>query len=183
MLLDENMERIVRIFQKEFHLGYVERDPVKYVKRYPGEIDWAGRLFKYLGLAELDKQSPLGWRSTPLLVNLMNKQPARKSKSSSKPIPMMNKLVVDLLQDAVIGDESYKVHGSVLCLGFNVLKELGLMREDREGDIGATPRLIRLFVDAYYDRLADEMIKGKYPVFPPGRPRDELVFAPVVRPK
>src|ERR1700730_5977700 len=65
MLLDENMERIVCIFQKEFHLGYVERDPVKYVKRYPGEIDWAGHLFKYLGLAELDKQSPLGWRPTP----------------------------------------------------------------------------------------------------------------------
>jgi hypothetical protein len=166
-MFDQDTQRIVRIFQKEFHLGYVERDPVKYVKRYPGEIDWAGHLFKYLGLAELDKQSPLGWRPTPLLVDLMNKQPARKSKPSSKPIPVLNKLIIDLLQDAVIGDESYKVHGSVLRVGFNALQELGLVRENWEGEIGATPRLLHLFAEAYYDRLHDEIIKGKYPVFPP----------------
>ena len=77
---------------------------------------------------------------------------------------MLNKLIVNLLQDAVIGDESYKVSGSVLSLGYKVLQELGLVREDPEGDIGATPRLILLFAEAYYDRLADEMIKGKYPV-------------------
>jgi hypothetical protein len=183
MVLDENMERIVRIFQKDFHLGYVERDPVKYVKRYPGEVDWAGRLFKYLGLAELDKKSPLGWRPTPLLVDLMNKQPARKCKPSTKPIPVLNKLIIDLLYDAVIGDKSYEVHGSVLNLGFNALQVLGLVRENWEGQLGAMPRLLHLFAEAYYDRLNDEMIKGKYPVFPPDQPRDELVFAPVVCPK
>jgi hypothetical protein len=70
---------------------------------------------------------------------------------------------VNLLQDAVIGDERHKVSGGVLSLGFKVLQEVGLMRRDPEGDIGATPRLLLLFAEAYYDRLADEMAKGDYP--------------------
>ena len=162
-MFDQDTQRLVGIFQKVFHLSYVERDQVKYVKRYARHIEWAGRLFEYLGLAKPDKQSPLGWRPTPLLLDLMNKQSARKSKPSHKPIPMLNKLIVDLLQDAVMGDERYKVSGGVLSLGFKVLQELGLMRQDGEGDTGATPRLLHLFAGAYYDRLANEMAKGDYP--------------------
>jgi hypothetical protein len=85
------------------------------------------------------------------------------SKPSHKAISMLDKLIVNLLQDAVMGDESYKVFGGVLSLGFKALQELGLLRQDREGEIGATPRLLELFADGYYDRLADEMAKGKYP--------------------
>ena len=39
----------------------------------------------------------------------MNKQPVRKSKPSQKPIPILNKLIVDLTEDAVMGDECDKV--------------------------------------------------------------------------
>jgi hypothetical protein len=98
-----------------------------------------------------------------LLLDLMNKQLARKSKSSRKPTPMPNKLIVDLLHDAVMGDERHKVSGGVLNLGFKVLRDLGLMRRDPEGDIGAAPRLLHLFAQPYYDRSADEMVKGDYP--------------------
>ena len=63
----------------------------------------------------------------------------------------------------LIGDERYKVSGSVLSLGYKALQEFGLMRRDLEGDIGATPRLLHLFAEAYYDRLANEMTKGDYP--------------------
>ena len=162
-MFDQETQRLVSIFQKVFHLSYVERDQVKYVKRYAWHIEWAGRLYEYLGLAKPDKQSPLGWRPTPLLLDLLNKQSARKSKPSHKPIPMLNKLIVDLLQDAVIGDERYKVSGNVLSLGYKALQEPGLMRRDLEGDIGATPRLLHRFAEAYYDRLANEMAKGDYP--------------------
>ena len=89
-MFDQETQRLVSIFQKVFHLSYVERHQVKYVKRYARHIEWAGRLFEYLGLAKPDKQSPLGWRPTPLLLDLMNKQSARKSKPSHKPIPMLN---------------------------------------------------------------------------------------------
>jgi len=83
----------------------------------------------------------------------MNKQPVRKSKPSHKPIPILNKLIVDLTEDAVMGDERDKVGGDDLSLGYAVLQELALVREDREGYIGATPRLLHLFAEAYYDRL------------------------------
>jgi hypothetical protein len=112
-MFDQDTQRLVRIFQKVFHLSYVERDQVKYVKRYAVHIEWAGRLFEYLCLAKPDKQSPLGWRPTPVLLDIMNKQAERKSKPSRKPIPMENKLIVDLLQDAVLGDERHKVSGGV----------------------------------------------------------------------
>lgn len=162
-MLDKDTQRLVRIFQKVFNLSYVERDQVKYVKRYAWQIEWAGRLFQFLHLAKRDKRSSLGWRPTPLLLDIMNKQSDRKSKPSHKRSPMLNRLIMDLLQDAVIGGDSYKVSGGALRLGYEVLQELGLARQDREGDIGATPRLLQLFAEAYYDRLADEMVKGKYP--------------------
>jgi hypothetical protein len=72
-MFDQDTQHLVRIFQKVFHLSSVERDQVKYVKRYAGHIDWAGRLFEYLGLAKPDKQSPLGWWPTPVLLDIMNK--------------------------------------------------------------------------------------------------------------
>jgi hypothetical protein len=124
-MYDKDTQRLARIFQKVFHLSYVERGQVKYVKRYAFQIEWAGRLFEFLCLAERDRRSPLGWRPTPLLLDIMNKRSTRKSKPSHKPLPMLNTLIVDLLQDAAIGDESYKVHGSVLRLGYEVLQELG----------------------------------------------------------
>jgi hypothetical protein len=37
------------------------------------------------------------------------------------------------------------------------------MRRDPEGDIVAAPRLLHLFAEAYYGRLAAEMAKGDYP--------------------
>ena len=182
-VFDQDTQQIVRIFQKVYHVGHVERDQVKYVERYRSDIKWAGRLFKFLTLAKRDKQSPLGWRPTPLMLNILNEQSARKSKPSRKPLPVVDRLIVELLIDAVIGNESYKVHGSVLGLGFDFLQELGLMHENRQGETVATPLLIRLFALGYYNRQCDEIVKGKYPVFPPDQPRDELVFAPVVRPK
>ena len=168
-MFNQDTQRLVRIFQKVFHLRDVERDQVKYVKRYAEQIKWAGRLFEYLGLAEPDKQSPLGWRPTPLLLHVMNKQSARKSKPSKKPIPILNKLIVIFIGEAVIGDEA---HDGVLSLGYEVLHELAFVREDPEGELGATPRLIRLLVEVYYD-----------PDVPHDRRRGASLFAPIIRPK
>ena len=42
-------------------------------------------------------------------------------------------------------------------LGYEVLHELGLLREDWEGEYGPTRRLLRLFDDAYFERLARSM--------------------------
>lgn len=146
-MFDQDTQRLVRIFQKVFNLSYVERDQVKYVKRYARAIERAGRLFEYLDLARLDKQSPLGWRPTPLLLDLMNKQAGRKSKRIDKPISVVDHLLMDLLTDAILGDESHLI--GLFSLGFDVLRELGLVREDGDGNMGPTRCLLRLFEDAY----------------------------------
>jgi hypothetical protein len=96
-------------------------DQVKYVKLF-SDHRWTGRLFKFFNLAKPDKRSPLGWRPTPVLLDLMNKQLTRKSRPNRKLLPVVNKLILDLLIDAVIGDESYKVDRSVLHLGLDTLQ-------------------------------------------------------------
>ena len=57
----------------------------------------------------LDKQSPLGWRPTPLLLDIMNKQAGRKSTGIDKPISVVDHLLMDLLTDAILGDESHLI--------------------------------------------------------------------------
>ena len=37
-MFDKDTQRLVRIFQKVFNLSYVERDQVKYVKRYARQL-------------------------------------------------------------------------------------------------------------------------------------------------
>ena len=43
---------------------------------------------------------------------------------------------------------------SSCAFGFAVLREVGLLREDWEGEHGPTRRLLPLFGDAYFERLA-----------------------------
>ena len=152
-MFDKDTQRLVRIFQKVFNLSYVERDQVKYVKRYARAIERVGQLFEYLGLAKLDKQSPLGWRPTPVLLSIMNKRTVYKSKAGDKPISTADQLLMFLLTDVVLGDERHR--SGLLTFGYDVLQELGLVRENREGDCGPTPRLLELFMDGYIRHLND----------------------------
>jgi hypothetical protein len=148
-MFDSEARRLVTIFQDVFNLGDCEPDRAKYVKRHAGFIETTGRLFEYLSLAELDKESPLGWRPTPVLLYLMNEQ-ARKSTPSRKSISMQGKLLMSFLDDAAFDAESDRS----CALGYEVLRELGLLREDWEGEYAPTRRLLWLFDHAYYTRLA-----------------------------
>ena len=55
--------------------------PEKYVKTYKSDIEEAGQLFAYLGLAKPDTQSPLGWRPTPALLDVIAKRAVRRVKA------------------------------------------------------------------------------------------------------
>ena len=153
-IFDQDTQRLVRIFQRVFDPGYVELDQVKYVKQSASAIESAGQLFEYLGLAVPDKQSPLGWRPTPLLLDMINKQPSRKSRWSDKPTPTKDELLFYLMQDSVFGAGSDGHRPWSLTLGYEVLHWLGLLRDGSDGYSAPTHRLLRLFEDAYYKRLA-----------------------------
>ena len=151
--LDSDSLMMITIFQKVFHLGYVERDPVKYLKRYPGYIKYAGKLFAYLGLANVDKKSPLGWKPTGRLKKIVeNKAGSLREPRPLKTIDLKDKLIMSLLNHVVFGGLGYPdQRGS---LGYDVLHLLGLLREDRDGYMKASPVLLKLFADAYYYNLA-----------------------------
>lgn len=71
-MFDNETYLMVKIFQTILQSdGLEEPDPAKYLKLYEAEINDAGLVLEYLGLAKLDKKSPLGWRPTPLLLEII----------------------------------------------------------------------------------------------------------------
>jgi hypothetical protein len=167
-MFDNDTQLLVNIFQKVFqlrgkHTEGEELDPMKYVERYKRQIEIAGQLFGYLGLAEPHPESPLGWKPTHLLLEVIAKRAVRRSKLIDRIACEEDTLIVSLLCDAVFADASY-VDRSVCTtgLGFSVLRALGLLRETTDGDNLPTPGLQELFAGAYYARRqASRERKGK----------------------
>ena len=150
--LDSDSLMMITLFQKVFHAGYVERDPVKYLKRYANYIKYAGRLFEYLGLAHIDKESPLGWKPSERLKKIVkNKAGSLREPPPLKTISLKERLIMCLLHDLVFGRAYPDQRG---LLGYDVLHLLGLLRQDRDGWKKASPVLLELFADAYFDELA-----------------------------
>ena len=151
-MFDNDTQLMVSIFRRVFQLaGSEERVPEKYVKSYKSDIEEAGQLFAYLGLAEPDTQSPLGWRPTPALMDVIAKRAVRESKPIDRMVRAEDSLIISLLCDAAFG-EAHKRYP--LC-AFSVLTALGLAREAYNDD-WPTLQLRRLFAEAYYDRRAKE---------------------------
>jgi hypothetical protein len=151
--LDSDSLMMIPLFQKVFHAGYVERDPVKYLKRYPGYIKYAGQLFAYLGLANIDKESSLGWKPTKRLKKIVkNKAGSLREPRPLKTLDLKDHLIMSLLNDVVFGGLRYPDQRGLL--GYDVLHLLGLLRRDRDGSMKASPVLLELFADAYYYNLA-----------------------------
>jgi hypothetical protein len=151
--LDSDSLMMITLFQKVFHLSYVERDPVKYLKRYRGYIRYAGKLFAYLGLANIDKKSPLGWKPTERLKKIVeNKAGSLRKPRPLETLDLKDQLIMSLLNHVVFGGLSFPdQRGS---LGYEVLHLLGLLRRDHDGWKKASPVLLELFADAYYYNLA-----------------------------
>ena len=151
-MFDSDTQLIVSIFRRVFQLvSSEERVPERYVKTYKSDIEEAGQLFAYLGLAKPDTQSPLGWRPTPALLDVIAKRAVRGSKPIDRMVRAEDSLIISLLCDAAFG-EAHKRYP--LC-AFSVLTALGLVREGYNDDL-PTLELRRLFAEAYYDRRARE---------------------------
>jgi hypothetical protein len=139
-MFDNDTELMVSIFLKAFQLARSEeRVPEKYVQRYKSDIEEAGQLFAYLGLAKPDTQSPLGWRPTPALMDVIAKRAVRRSKPIDRMARAEDSLIISLICDAALG-ESHKRYP--LC-AFSVLTALGLVQEAYNDDLpthGVSPR-------------------------------------------
>jgi hypothetical protein len=140
---DSDTHLLVTMFQKcWFAADRIPTDPVKYVKKYKPEIKDAGLLFAYLDLAEVDPKSPLGWKPTHRLLEIIVERAEAEHRNDDH-------MTVDLLWDTVFDD--YVENGRGI-LGLYVLLGLGLMKQDDVGCWFATPELQRLFLDGYYSQ-------------------------------
>ena len=84
----------------------------------------------------------------------MDKQVVRKSKPNHRMVIDAGQLLIPLLvMPYLVTARSW----TLLTLGYEVLHELGLVREDREGDSVPTRRLLTTFCDAYYEHLANRL--------------------------
>jgi hypothetical protein len=133
---------LIGFFQQAIQVGEAEPDPAKYLKKFESDIKTTGRLFEYLGLAKADKQSPLGWKPTAPLLDLMAKSKARRSKPTRKSASLVDTLILDLMLETALGSNA----GNFCCY---VLIGLGLIVQNLENDWIPAPELLRLFDLAY----------------------------------
>src|SRR6185312_4403961 len=124
-MFDNDTQLMVSIFQRVFQLaGSVERVPETYVKTYQSDIQEAGQLFTWLGLAKPDAKSPLGWRPTHDLLDVIAKRAVRPSKPVDREVREDDSLVFSLLLDAAFGEGRDRDCPPVCA--FKVLNALGL---------------------------------------------------------
>ena len=137
---------VVKIFQRAFQLSGIEQsNPAKYVKLYEDEIKDTGLLFEYLGLAKRDKMSPLGWKPTDQLLEIIAKGPSKKK---AEPEFRGDPFMLDLLSHVVFGEDA----GQRGTFALNILFWLGLLQEDESGSEVPTLQLRNLFYDGYHVR-------------------------------
>jgi hypothetical protein len=147
---------MVSIFLNTVQLeGSEQYEPQKYAKEYEAHIKDAGLLFQYLGLAKSDSESPLGWKPTPELLEIIAERAARRIKQSSRDAGVEDTIITSLLRDLVFGEGRANTPDQYLA--FKALGKLGLMRESADGENLPTLHLRQLFAEAYRDRRANKV--------------------------
>jgi hypothetical protein len=154
-MFDNDTQLLVAIFQEVFHpekphKRFYRLVPAGYVKTYKSQIEIAGQLFEYLDLAKSDPESPLGWRPTHLLLEVIAKRAARQSKPLDRFVHVADDLTTTLLCDAVFGDLTDPSVDTGL--GFCVLRALRLLRKDKDGFDLPSLELRQLFAEAFFAR-------------------------------
>jgi hypothetical protein len=148
-MFDAETRLLLSFLLQDFEVGDVETNPAKYLKKCRPEIETTGQFLAYLGLAQADKLSPLGWKPTAPLLDLIAKSKAPRSRPTRKSASLVDTLFLDLMIDTVLGSGA----DNFCCY---VLVRLGLIVEDVDGDRTPAPHLLQLFSDAYFMRQLTE---------------------------
>ena len=94
------------------------------MRRNTSDIEEAGQLFACFGFGKPDTQSPLGWRPTPALMEIIANRAARLARPLDGMVSAEDRLIISLLCDAAFG----KAHSHYPLCAFQALRALGLAR-------------------------------------------------------
>lgn len=138
-MYDKDIHLVVSIFQQAIqYKGHEERDQAKYVKRHATKIKDAGLMFNYLGLAEPDDNSPIGWKPTHRMMEVIA---LRASKPKSSRASGKEDFLIEYLYTLSFGESKDRAD-----FAFEFLKVIGLLRsDDCEGCWVSTLQLKELF--------------------------------------
>jgi hypothetical protein len=121
-------------------------DKAQYVKCCASDIDRLGRVLKFLGLAEDEKQSVLGWKPTAQLIRIIARRAARPTKASEKYVTKRERAIIQsLLQLAGGWVETVYSEDFV----FTVLNSFGLLRESVHGECKPTALLREMLGETF----------------------------------
>jgi hypothetical protein len=141
--IDNDSYLMISIFQAKSSYLPNDSDPDHFVRNHAYEIEKAGRMLTYLGLAEKDNKSVLGWRPTYRLLKLIAKRMSRRS-----PLTKMGSeegLLLHFFHSNVFADIITEGGGA---LGYEMFEALGLVRyNDMEEEV-VTREFKELFASA-----------------------------------
>src|SRR5277367_803907 len=126
-----------------------------YVKFWKENVFAVGRVFQWLGLAEPDEESVIGWKASSLLMGLMviNRRGrlSRKTTVSQEDIDTF-----DLIVEAALGNKEDWSDS----LGFiwDCLRVVGLVMETQEGELAPTRLLRELAVERRTNDRDDRIV-------------------------
>jgi hypothetical protein len=110
-----------------------------------------GPLFQFLGLAEPDKQSVIGWKAKPRFFQI-GKEAAPPNYSFEEERTEDDAVLVDMLTGIAAGvlfDECFEQRMSVLYCTYRLLEGVRLMRWDEVDEWIPTPLVRELFTQGH----------------------------------
>jgi hypothetical protein len=155
-MLDYQALLLVSIFQKAHPINPAP-SANEYLQHFEVEIDGIGRVFKLLGLAEPNSQSELGWKPTPLLMDIVAERVVHPSKDCNKRVTPDDRAFVDRimnfgLHSINVGDDYEEIAEFIL----DVLIVMGLLKKGASGYM-PTDLMHKLILN----RCLQQFCKGK----------------------
>jgi len=155
-MLDNDIYLIAEVFRRSSKATYGAKKIIKpcelsaerYIELSANDMRSVGKMFEFLGLAQPDGKSPIGWKPTNTLMQLIAE---RATKPTSQQKFIQAKWIIDILDDLV----AYDGVPEAAELGFCVLEKLELVGGKKNQHVAN--ELISLIGNGYWKRRDREL--------------------------
>ncbi len=142
-MLDNDIRLVIEILRCSSKSYYEAESAEQYVKVCAEDIRPAGKMLEFLGLAQPDRKSPIGWKPTQTLMGLIAR---RVTQPTSQQKFRKAEWIIEMLKDLAIYDAEYEA----AMLGFCLLQKLGLVRGGEKPYV--SDKLISLIGSGYWQQ-------------------------------